>query len=215
MKKSIFTTLSASLVLAGLVGCQTNDEALDDRYDNSTRPIGYFSNDDRNMHNDYNNGRGMDQGPLTDMFDLNDNREEHFINTRLNNDSRGMNGPNGNVDRRNSRNGDLARRIDALVERINDVEDANTVVYGDTILVAVDTNDRNDNDVEQRVEDAVRRLAAGKTVRVVTDENMFNRIGTVNDGLRNGGTIDDFQSDLREIMNDIGDAMKRPFDANE
>jgi spore cortex protein len=255
MKKTTFTTLSAALILGGLVGCATNEEAVDNRYDNTTRPIGYYSNDDREGDLEYNNGRGMDQGPLTDMFDIDDNNQfkndraydTRFINTRRKDIGRNMNNGNGdmnyrngtmndygdgnvnqygngkmnmtnngyNYDKRYARDGSLAERIDERVENMAYVEDVNTVVYNDTIIVAIDTDDRNDKDVEKKVRRAIQGLAHDKKVRIVTDENMFKRIGTINDGLRDGDAIDDFQSDFREIMDDIGDAMKRPFDNND
>ncbi|OZM57840.1 hypothetical protein CIB95_05640 [Lottiidibacillus patelloidae] len=218
MKKATFTTLSAALIFGGLVGCNTNEQGVENRYDNTTRPIGYYTNDDTDTDFDYNNGRGMDQGPLSDMFDIdnNDRRNVPFINTRRNNArdnirDRGMVGTY-DYDRGYARNGTIADRIDQRIEAMPNVEDVNTVVYNNTVIVAIDTNDRNDKDVEAKVRNAIRGLAAGKEVRIVTDENMFRRIGTIHDGLRNGDRIDNFQSDLNEMMEDMGDAMREPFD---
>jgi spore cortex protein len=225
MKKATFTSLSAALILGGLVGC-TNEQAVEDRYENTTRPIGYYTNDDRDADFDYNNGRGMDQGPLTDMFDLgeNNNRNDRFINTRRShvdnvkdrngirdNYDRGYDreedGEVYNYDRNYERDGSLADRINDRIENMANIEDVNTVVYRDTVIVGIDTNDRNDKEVEQKVRKAIKGLAAGKEVRVVTDENMFRRLGTINDGLRNGNALDEFKSDLREMMDNMGDAI--------
>jgi spore cortex protein len=220
MKKATFTTLSAALIFGGLVGCNTNDQAVEDRYDNTTRPIGYYTNDDTDTDFDYNNGRGMDQGPLSDMFNLdgNNKRNEPFINTRRNNarDNIRDDGMVGtyNYDRGYARNGTLADRIEQRVEGMPNVEDVNTVVYDNTVIVGIDTNDRNDQDVETKVRRAIKGMTAGKEVRIITDENMFRRLGTINDGLRNGDRMDKFQSDMREMMDDMGDAMKKPFDNN-
>jgi spore cortex protein len=217
MKKATISTLSAALIFGGLVGCNTNDEAMDNKYDDMTTPIGYYTNDDRDRRfNDYT-GREANEGPLTDMFDGDDDKFD--MNARDYNFERVGYDQNKYRDRAMGERGNrtdsrLAQRIENRVERLPNIEDVNVVVYGDTVLVGIDTNDRNDVNVESRVRQSVRGLANGKRVRIVSDENIFRRLGTVNDGIRNGGAIDEFQSDLRGIMNDLGDAMQRPFENN-
>ena len=49
---------------------------------------------------------------------------------------------------------------------------------------------------------------------VVTDDDMFDRIRTVDDDLQGGQAIEEVQSDINAILNDLGDAIQRPFENN-
>ncbi|MCF6138081.1 YhcN/YlaJ family sporulation lipoprotein [Pseudalkalibacillus berkeleyi] len=185
MKKIMMFT-SALLLTSALTACNADDnEALDTRYDNDTRPIGYYTND----------GRG--EGPMTRIADRDrkdlDRKEVNYAD-----DYQG---------------GDLARRISKKVNNMRDVDDARVVVTRDSVLIGVDTNDRNDRDVKPKVKSAVKKMT-DKDVRVTTDEDMFTRIRDVDNDLRDGNGYNEVESDVNAIMNDIGDALRRPFENN-
>ncbi|MBM6619727.1 YhcN/YlaJ family sporulation lipoprotein [Bacillus suaedaesalsae] len=112
----------------------------------------------------------------------------------------------------NNYNGGLAEQISNRVEKVNNVDDVRTIVNGDEILVAVDTNDRNNRQVETQVKNAVRELTKGKDVRVVTDENIFTRARNIDNELRDGGPTDNLDADVRdmfrELRNDVNDAIR-------
>ncbi|WP_456278138.1 YhcN/YlaJ family sporulation lipoprotein [Bacillus sp. AK128] len=115
----------------------------------------------------------------------------------------------------NNYNGRLAEEISNRVQQVINVEDVRTIINGDDILVAVDTNDRNNNTVEQQVRDAIRSVAAGKDVRVVTDEGIFTRARNIDNELRDGGPTEDLDTDVRDMFREIGDevedAVRTPF----
>lgn len=232
-------------MLAGtLVACNVNDDAATDRYDNNTRPIGYYTDDNDNTRrgfignrpddnnqgffgtnntNDNMNRRqspfqnGTDQvnnrneGPLTDMLDRDDqnqvNNNPQNYNRRGTFENRGKVGYYDGTDRK------LARTISERVKDIKGVADARTIVYGDQIVVGVNTNDNNKN-IDRKVKSAIRDIVQTQNVTVVTDNKMFDRIRNVDDSLRDGNGINEVQSDINGIFRDLGNAISRPFQNN-
>lgn len=240
MKKTI-AVLSSALLLGGLAACNNDDnEALNERYDYNAREIGYYSNENnRDGNRNGTAGYGGDEavrdndGPITELLDGNDhngnnNGTRNTTNNRNNGPDNGFSradynysGQRDDLNERadssyyNQYEGDLAERISRKVAKVDQVDDARTVIYNDDILIAVDTNDRNDKNVEKQVKQAVGDLARGKDVRVVTDENTFNRVEQIDNDLRNGNAMDEIQSDIKGIFNDLGDAVQRPFQDNK
>lgn len=115
----------------------------------------------------------------------------------------------------NNYNGRLAEQIANRVQDVTNVDDVRTIVRGDDILVAIDTNDRNNRNVEQEVRNAIRTMTAGKDVRIVTDENFYTRARNIDNDLRNGGPTEDLDADVRDMFREIGDefedAIETPF----
>ncbi len=187
MKKSMVLT-SALMLTVTMSACNADgNEAMDTRYNNDTRPIGYYSN----------NTDG--EGPLTEMADRDRNRND--LDRAEVNYADDYNG------------GDLVKRIRDRVKGMNDVNDARVVVNGDTVLVGIDTNARNDQAIRDKVKNTVQQMT-DKNVRVTTDEDMFTRIRNVDDDLRGGNGFAEVRSDVNEIMNDLGDEVQRPFGNN-
>lgn len=112
-------------------------------------------------------------------------------------------------------NGRLAEDISNRVQRVKNVDDVRTIVSGDDVLVAIDTNDRNDATVKEEVRDAIRSVTAGKDVRVVTDESIFTRARNIDNELRDGGPTGDLDEDVRDMFQELGeeidDAIRTPF----
>jgi spore cortex protein len=115
----------------------------------------------------------------------------------------------------NNYNGRLSEQISNRVEKVDNVDDVRTIVSGDNILVAIDTNDRNDRNVKQQVQNAIKNMTTGKNVRVVTDEATFTRARNIDNDLRNGGPTTDLDNDVRdmfrEIGNEVDDFVRTPF----
>lgn len=40
---------------------------------------------------------------------------------------------------------------------------------------------------------------------------MYNRIRTLDNDIRDGGAMDQLERDIRDIFNDMGDMIERPF----
>ncbi len=219
---SILTALS--IASTSLVACNADNNAMDTRYNDNAQPIGYYTGD---RNEDY-----MDnEGPITEMFDGANNRDDRrridYPNNYSNRapltiDDRDRANEYGMYDRndynyhdhignRMDQNSQLAERISDQVATIANVEDVNTLVTKDNVLIAVDTNDRNNQNVENKVKEVAEKIAKGKNINVVTDEATFTRVRNINRGLMNG---DEMDNDIRNLFDDIGDALEAPFDRN-
>jgi spore cortex protein len=216
------TSLLAVAVLATgvLTACNgDNDNNMLGNDNNDSRPIGYYSND-RDMELNNNNG-GLDQGegPLTEMMENDNNRNGQNNRLLINNDTNNRNNNNRNNTNNNNAkyaegyDGKLAERIERQVEGINNVDEARVIVTDDRVLVGIDTNDRNDKNTENQVRNAVKKLTK-KQVSIADDENAFDQMGDITDDLQNGKAFDEVQSDVNNIVNDLGDAVQRPFQNN-
>ncbi|KAA0549264.1 hypothetical protein FZW96_04955 [Bacillus sp. BGMRC 2118] len=170
-----------------------------------TRDDGVIDNSNRN-----NRGMGINNGTTGRNVNTNtrDNTtlpsNHHFSRNDYNYHGQ-MAGRDNNArsSYNNNYNGGLAEQISNRVEKVNNVDDVRTIVNGNEILVAVDTNDRNNRQVETQVRNAVRELTQGKDVRVVTDENIFTRARNIDNDLRDGGPTENLDADVRDMFSEI------------
>ncbi|WP_411333502.1 YhcN/YlaJ family sporulation lipoprotein [Metabacillus indicus] len=227
-----------AVAASGLAACNNNNEgALDTRYNDNARPIGYYSNEHRG--NNGNADNVDNDGPLTEMMegDMNDNyftkvndRDTAFHNGRMDNPTAPLSNEDGMLERDNrfSRNDEnyhgqvkqisyyndnekaLAKKVSERAADVKNVDDVRTLVNGDQVLVAVDTDDKNDKNVKNAVMDAVKPAANGKDVQVVTDEGTFSRVRTINDNIENGQDKKSIDADIRDLFDDIGNMMNKP-----
>jgi spore cortex protein len=114
----------------------------------------------------------------------------------------------------NNYDGNLTERISNRAEGIANVEDARVVVMGDNILVAIDTNDRNDDNVRKEVQSAVQPLARGKNINVVTDEGTFSRVRNLDNDIRQGNRRETIDADMQDLFRNFGEILRRPFTDN-
>ncbi|WLD92225.1 YhcN/YlaJ family sporulation lipoprotein [Alkalihalobacillus sp. AL-G] len=199
--KKLMVVASALFLTGALTACNADDnEALDTRDANDTRPIGYYSNENMN-----NGDRG--EGPLTQIADRDDGGN-NLVGRNGGNDGNGA-----QINYADGYEGDLAQRISRKVNKMDNVEDARVIINNDAVIVGIDTSDQNDRNVKEQVRKEVQEIT-NKNVRVTTDEEMFTRIRNVDDDLRNGNGFDEVRSDFTGIMNDLGDAAQRPFENN-
>ncbi|WLR49993.1 YhcN/YlaJ family sporulation lipoprotein [Bacillus tianshenii] len=227
IKKKTLMTLSTAFLLGGLVGCAQDNEALDTRYNDTTQPIGYYTN------NDDSRGFGWGMGDYTTRYTNQERGDtDRYMNRGMRNNATPQAGEykrkdvnyygqmNNSLDGRanksyyNNYNGKMAESISRTVSEMNNIDDCRAVVTRDTVLVAVDTNDNNVKDVENKVRAKVEQMANGKNVRVVTDERMYDRVTNIDNRLRDGAGMREVRSDLRGVMDDLGNAITRPFENN-
>ncbi|TKD70269.1 YhcN/YlaJ family sporulation lipoprotein [Pseudalkalibacillus hwajinpoensis] len=208
MKKSILT-LSTMMLAGGLIGCTADNEAMDTRYNDSSRPIGYYTSEDNN--GDYR------EGAVTDMIDRDYNNGVKAPDKKQMDRRNGMNGPGymRTDDNYSGYDNELSTRLSKRIEKLKNVEDARVIVYGDQIMIAVDTNDRNDADVKDSVRSEVAKVTKQKNITISTDEDVFGRMGDVNNRLEDGDAFKEVQSDVNAILDDVGNAAKRPFENNK
>ncbi|MDG5786428.1 YhcN/YlaJ family sporulation lipoprotein [Evansella sp. AB-P1] len=125
------------------------------------------------------------------------------------NDTRGQNQTmNGYFD---SEDGRLATRIsDRLAE--NDISDSHVIVHGDDIIIGAD----HDGD-EAEFQGSVRAnldddIVGNRNVHVVTDRNHVRNIRGMNDRLRGGEPFEEIGATFNDMIQDIGNAVQRPFE---
>jgi spore cortex protein len=222
----------------GLAACGSYEGALDGRYDDSARPIGYYTNEN---HRD-NNGNAYimndNDGPVTEFLDrgamdrrTNVNRRE-MVNptvpyaerdrTFFERDNRfKYNDINyhGHLNSMNAKtrssyykryNGELAEKISMQAKKVDDVSDARTLVYRDSVLVAVNTNARDVQRLENKVKQAVAPYTKNKKVRVVANPSMYQRVRVIDNNMRYGQSVEEIEKDLQTIFNN-GEIIERPL----
>ncbi|AST06637.1 YhcN/YlaJ family sporulation lipoprotein [Anoxybacillus flavithermus] len=227
MRKRI-VALGAVIALSGLAAC--NNQAFDTRYTDRTRPIGYYSNENdmtgfqygrygtERLNGNVRQVRDND-GPITEMLDRGMNRTTRTpqVDRNFSRADRNYHGHLNAMDERTrpsyyrNYNGALAEKIAKRAANVANVKDARAVVSGDRVVVAVSTTEKNTARIERLVRQAIAPYTAGKTVRVVANESMYNRIRTLDNDIRDGGPMDQLERDIRDIFNDMGDMIERPF----
>ena len=208
MRKTILT-LSTMMLAGGLIGCTANNEAMDTRYNDSTRPIGYYTSENNN--GDYR------EGAVTDMIDRDYANGVKAPDKKQIDKRNGMNGPGymRTDDNYSGYDNELSKRLAKRINKLKNVDDSRVIVYGDQIMIGVDTNDKNDADVKDKVRSEVAKVTKQKNISISTDEDVFGRMGDVNNRLADGNGFEEVQSDVNAILNDIGNAAKRPFENNK
>ena len=104
-----------------------------------------------------------------------------------------------------------AQNIANHVVRINGVDDCRVIVHNDDVVVGVEAN-KNADQVQQKVERTVQKLADGKNIHVVTDTDIVGRIRTMDDQLRTGTAFDEVTDTFTDMLGDLGNAVQRPFE---
>jgi spore cortex protein len=204
---------------SGNIGTR-DDGFIDNHRNNGTRNVGFNGNAGTNGNLGTRGGNGQygvnNQTRTNANADNGMNRDNRFARSDYNYHGQMANRDNNTRSSYNNNyNGRLAEQISDRVQNVNNVEDVRTIINGDEVLVAIDTNDRNNQNVEKQVRDAVRSMAAGKNVRVVSDEKIFTRARNIDNDLRNGGPTEDLDADVRDMFREIGneldDAIRTPF----
>ncbi|KFL14722.1 sporulation protein [Geobacillus stearothermophilus] len=230
--------LSAAGLLASCANYGANEGAQ--HYNNATRPIGYYSterNDDfrygrygTNALNYDNNYIWARRGPATDYL-ADEGRFGGPAATRFDTDVPALPGDvdfgdgdynyHGHLNSLSvdphpsyyrSYDGGLAEELSRRAAAVGGVDDARAVVYGDQALIAIATDARHPERLEQRVAKAVAPYADGKRVRVTSNPSMYHRVRTIDNTIRQGGPInmDEIRRDLRTIFIDHDTIQERP-----
>lgn len=209
--------MSAMMLAGSLAACNMYDDSANQQDNTNMRPIGYYSNNNDNANrkspfqdvNDQTDNRN--EGPLVDMLDNDD--QNQVENNPQNANRRGTFENRGNFGYYDGTDRQLARKVSERVKDIKGVTDARTIVYGDQIVVGVDSKD-TDKNIERKVKAAIRDIVPTQNVAIVTDGDMYDRIRNVDDRLQNGNGINEVQADINGIFKDLGNAISRPFQNN-
>ena len=229
MKKIALSLALSTMVLGGLVGCgKTGTQSLN--YD------GYrYANDNRVMDNRYlgdgirtdNRGDGYNFQRYGGNAPIN-GQDIRLRDNRMGDRSYGITGNRpGMVDDRGLLRGQnhattynyhrdydstLAHKIAKSVQSMSGVRDTRVIVNGNDVVVGIDSTRGDGRDLEHRVKSHVKTMAKGKNVHVVTDRDNYHRIRSVDDRLRDGTPFHQVGSTVTDMITDIGNAAKRPFE---
>ncbi|WP_102345429.1 YhcN/YlaJ family sporulation lipoprotein [Bacillus sp. Marseille-P3661] len=206
-------SISAAMVLGGLVGCGVNDNAQDIMdNDSPVTQVGYANNDRDGAFTNIND-RGFNDQEMFDQVDalnvghrMGDSMEDgEAVSQR---GTYGHNDTNFHGQYNTTINGMptssyntlhdhvIAQHIADRIEHVRNVKDVATVIDGRTVLVAIDTNDNNDTNVEREVRRIAEGMSNGRKVRVVTDEGIVERVRSLNNGTNNNRNVDTDLSDM-------------------
>lgn len=93
----------------------------------------------------------------------------------------------------------------SIVE-MNGINDATVVTMDEVALVGVDSNgedkvsDEMKQDIESKIKEENKNI---NDVYVSNEPDMFDRINTISNNVRNGDPIDDFTDDISEMIDNI------------
>lgn len=221
--------------MSGLAACANYSEDRTTRYRDETRPIGYYSTDqkvDQYMYGRYGTNREnygnvymMDNqsGPLADFFNVDMIRRDRFdtatptlpIGADFGAADKNY---HGHLNPMNARthpsyydhyDGRLAETVAKQATKVEQVSDARALVYNDHVLVAIATNAANTDRIEQRVVQVIAPYTKGKHVRVVSNPSMYHRVRVIDNNIRYGRPFEEIERDLKTIFYK-GQIIERP-----
>lgn len=196
------------MVSGVLVGCNAGNDEAGNGSNAGMRDVGYYT--------DQNRGNNNADNPNTrhNMRNVNDRLNNNGNPANNNNDNLANN--NGNANNYYNNNKTMADNIADQVSDMGGIKDAHVLINGDTVIVGVNETKKaaNTQGLQQKVRTIVNSYTHDKQVKVVTDKDLVQRISDVNDNVANGQGTNEVRSDITGIINDIGDAAKRPFQNN-
>ncbi|WP_338777359.1 YhcN/YlaJ family sporulation lipoprotein [Metabacillus sp. FJAT-52054] len=189
---------SLALLAGVLTACSNGkDNAMD--YNDNTQPIGMYSNE----HDGKNKDHADNDGPITEMMDGDRNdRPTRVSNTRK------ENGYYNESDQK------IAENVSNKISKMKNVDEARTVVTEDNVIVAVDTNDKNNKNVKNAILKETEKLAHGKNVDVFTDEGSFNRVKQIDTNIKNNKPRKTIDADIKDFMKNTGKTIQRTLNPN-
>ncbi|UTR14239.1 YhcN/YlaJ family sporulation lipoprotein [Salipaludibacillus sp. LMS25] len=110
-----------------------------------------------------------------------------------------------------SDDGRLASRIENRVEGLDEVRDCDVIVNNDNVIIGVEP-EGNNGQVEDRVRSLVDEMDNDKQVHIVTERTGVERIHDMENRLRDGEPFEEVGATFNAMLDDLGDAIQRPFE---
>ncbi|MFT8318376.1 MAG: YhcN/YlaJ family sporulation lipoprotein [Sporolactobacillus sp.] len=110
----------------------------------------------------------------------------------------------------------LSKRIADQAAAVNGVKRAHVVVNNNNVLIGLEA-DQSVNRLgalRKSVHDAVKPLARHRHVYITTDRRYVTKITNLETRFNAGKGMNEFRSDVVGIINDLSNAVKRPFQNN-
>lgn len=97
--------------------------------------------------------------------------------------------------------GKLVEEINRAVANVKNVDDVQTVVHGNNVLIAVNlANTSNERNTIAEIKRTIQPLLQGKTSRITTDASTFSRLLNIDSSMRDWGPKDQTYSDLDNLF---------------
>ncbi len=95
----------------------------------------------------------------------------------------------------------MNERVTQLVENVENVKEAKTVIHGNKVLVGVRLNNKSrEGETRKNIQQAIQSQLNGKKLHLITNDSQFSRLKTIDQDLRNGGPKDDLNLDLNNLI---------------
>lgn len=164
------------------------------------------------QHRGFNRGtEGFNHGTGRDYGNLNGGTGRNNGTQGLNRGTgrTGINAQNNTGAYFDSEDGRLATQINDRIGGDN-IRDSRVIVHGNDVLIGVDADDTDgiDDDVRNRV----GNLAGDRNVHVVTDRNQYRGLRDMDDRLRAGDAFEEIGATFNDMLDDLGNAVQRPFE---
>lgn len=187
-----------------LSGCGVNnDQTADENRVNVAQPMGYYSNENHEKNNTGNvtiiDGQDND-GPLVEMMD------HTFGEEGKNNGNQNVKTApiENNKTKENTYNTELAEKMANTTEKVENVKEANSLVYGDNVIIAIQVNDTSQiSQTKDQIKNKLSPYVQGKDMSVITDRAIFSSIEDINKAIRNGQTDKTITNHINELIRDI------------
>ncbi|ADE71651.1 MULTISPECIES: YhcN/YlaJ family sporulation lipoprotein [Priestia] len=209
LNRYVATSLAFACMM-GLGACNNKDQGMEQRYTDTTQPVGYHTNEKANEHRVDN-----PKGPMTEVLDGNGtpNYPLNVSDGRFDNPTN----PYGNINNTNDRtNGvanmyygedyprDFTEKVADRAASVKGVENSRAVVRGDQLLVAVDpAKDINNGRLKQNVLDKVKPIAKDYNVQVKVDHDVFMNARSLDDDIRNGKDRNTIQTNFNGLFESV------------
>lgn len=166
----------------GFRGSNTGINKNDDRFGSFN-----FDNDNGNRNNVINR-KGMDNNVRTKK-NFNSQNNEYY----------------------RSKDGRLSREISNLLSGVDGIRNHHVVVHENNIIIGVEHDDDLDG-IDQRIRERIKERAGNRNVHIVTEREQLKNIRGLNRRLQSNEPFEELGSTIDNILDDIGDAVKRPFE---
>jgi spore cortex protein len=210
------------ILLVSLVGCGNDDQTAKNGRTNEPLSVGYYSNE--NHENQGGNAILLDgadnDGPITEIMDhslgAERNSNQRFLrvrnqnNNQVNDGNPNVSGYEGNLNtrgsirdgnRQNYYNGDMNKKVTQLVENIENVKEAKTVIQGNNVIVGVRLNDKKrEVETTKNIQQAIQAQLNGKKLHLITNDRQFNRLKSIDNDLRKGGPNDELNLEINKLI---------------
>jgi len=210
MLKRIGMAAVATTLAVSLVGCGADDNTRNrnDRFRTQSNQNGagngVINPSGIGVNNNANGNGTMNQGP-GGMGQGNMGQGGMNQGTAHNDMTTGQNGLN-----------DQEQRLMKRIRDVNGVNDATVFVNGNDIIVGIEVDNVGKRDqIEEKVRKALQNDKENKdyTVHVTSERSMHERIRSIHGQMQStdGHPIRDMANDIGQLLEDMGNAVTRPF----